>query len=109
MTIGAHTADHLRLRGQPDEAQRRSVAASKEALETRAGRPVHHFAYPYGGRDAFDDVTVDAVRQAGFTTACTTVPGSARAADDPLRLPRRIAADWGRARFRLQLLRWALW
>ena len=33
VTIGAHTADHLRLRGQPGEAQSRSVAASKEALE----------------------------------------------------------------------------
>ncbi len=108
VTIGAHTVDHLRLRGQAPEEQARGVSASKAALEDHLGRAVEHFAYPYGGHDAFDDTSVTAVRDAGFTTACTTVPGSAHNGTDALRVPRRIAADWGRLRFRAQMLRWGV-
>ncbi|HLI72541.1 MAG TPA: polysaccharide deacetylase family protein [Acidimicrobiales bacterium] len=108
VTIGAHTVDHPRLADRPAEEQHLSVSESKAELEQRLGRRVDHFAYPYGGTDAFDDRTVAAVRQAGFSTACTTLPGSAEASSDPLRLPRRIAADWGRLRFRAQMLRWGL-
>jgi peptidoglycan/xylan/chitin deacetylase (PgdA/CDA1 family) len=109
VTIGAHTVDHLRLRGQPPAEQGRSVATSKLALEQRVGRAVDHFAYPYGGHDAFDEFSVTSVRDAGFVTACTTLGGSANAFTDPLRLPRRVAANWERHRFRAQLWRWALW
>jgi peptidoglycan/xylan/chitin deacetylase (PgdA/CDA1 family) len=108
VTIGAHTVDHLRLRGQPPGEQARAVAASKAALQERLGRAVAHFAYPYGGHDAFDDTSVQAVREAGFATACTTVPGSAHSGTDALRVPRRIAADWSRLRFRAQMLRWGV-
>ena len=109
VTIGAHTFDHLRLRGHCAVAQASAVAVSKANLEAVTGGRVDHFAYPYGGYDAFDDASVAAVREAGFATACTTVPGSAGAAEDRFRLPRRIAADWGRLRFRAQLARWSLW
>jgi peptidoglycan/xylan/chitin deacetylase (PgdA/CDA1 family) len=109
VTIGAHTFDHLRLRGRSAEEQTAAVATSKADLETVTGAPVDHFAYPYGGYDAYDEGAVQAVRAAGFVTACTTVPGSAGASEDRFLLPRRIAADWGRLRFRAQLARWSLW
>jgi len=48
---------------------------------------VPHFAYPFRGRDDFDDHSVDAVRSAGFDTACSTIPGTARSSTDPYRLP----------------------
>jgi hypothetical protein len=48
------------------------------------------------------------VRSAAFDTACTTLPGTARASADPYRLPRRLVMDWGRLRFRAQLQRWKL-
>ena len=109
VTIGAHTFDHLRLRGRGAEEQAAAVATSKSDLEAVTGAPVDHFAYPYGGYDAYDDGAVQAVRDAGFATACTTVPGCAGASEDRFLLPRRIAADWGRLRFRAQLARWSLW
>jgi peptidoglycan/xylan/chitin deacetylase (PgdA/CDA1 family) len=107
--IGAHTSDHLCLAGHGADEQDRVVSRSKAALERMLGAPVAHFAYPFGGADDFDDASVEAVRKAGFASACTTIAGSAVASSDPLRLPRRIVADWGRARFRAQLLRWELW
>ena len=108
VTIGAHTVDHVRLRDRPAREQQDTISGSKEELEQSIGRPVSHFAYPFGGRDDFDDRSVDAVRSAAFDTACTTIPGTARSSADPYRLPRRVVMDWGRPRFRVQMQRWKL-
>jgi peptidoglycan/xylan/chitin deacetylase (PgdA/CDA1 family) len=108
MTIGAHTADHVRLRDRSAREQQDTISGSREELERSIGRAVSHFAYPFGGRDDFDDRSVEAVRAAGFGTACTTIPGTARSSTDPYRLPRRLVMDWGRPRFRVQLQRWKL-
>jgi peptidoglycan/xylan/chitin deacetylase (PgdA/CDA1 family) len=108
VTIGAHTADHVRLRDRSTREQEDTISGSKEELERSIGRAVSHFAYPFGGREDFDDRSVDAVRSAGFDTACTTLPGTARSSTDPYRLPRRLVMDWGRPRFRVQMQRWRL-
>jgi peptidoglycan/xylan/chitin deacetylase (PgdA/CDA1 family) len=83
VTIGDHTVDHARLRGLEAADQQQMIASSKERLERLSGQVVSHFAYPYGGKDAFDDHSVEAVRSAGFETACTTFPGNASSASDP--------------------------
>jgi peptidoglycan/xylan/chitin deacetylase (PgdA/CDA1 family) len=108
VTIGAHTVDHVRLRDRPAGEQQDTISGSKAELERSIGRPVSHFAYPFGRHDDFDDRSVDAVRSAAFDTACTTIPGTARSSADPYRLPRRLVMDWGRPRFRVQLQRWKI-
>jgi peptidoglycan/xylan/chitin deacetylase (PgdA/CDA1 family) len=107
-TVGAHTVDHVRLRDRPAREQQDTISGSKRDLEQSIGRPVPHFAYPFGRHDDFDDRSVDAVRSAAFDTACTTIPGTARSSTDPYRLPRRLVMDWGRLRFRAQMQRWKL-
>jgi peptidoglycan/xylan/chitin deacetylase (PgdA/CDA1 family) len=107
-TIGAHTADHVRLQDRSAQEQQDTIAGSKGVLEQSIGRTVSHFAYPFGGPGDFDDRSVHAVRSAGFDTACTTIPGTARSSTDPYRLPRRVVMDWGRLRFRAQMQRWRL-
>jgi peptidoglycan/xylan/chitin deacetylase (PgdA/CDA1 family) len=107
-TIGAHTVDHVRLRDHPARDQQDTISGSKQKLEESTGRAVSHFAYPFGHLDDFDDRSVEAVRSAAFDTACTTIPGTARASADPYRLPRRLVMDWGRLRFRAQMQRWKL-
>jgi peptidoglycan/xylan/chitin deacetylase (PgdA/CDA1 family) len=107
-TIGAHTVDHVRLQARTAREQEDTISGSKGQLEQSIGRAVSHFAYPFGGRNDFDDRSVDAVRSAGFDTACTTLPGTARSSTDPYRLPRRLVMDWGRLRFRVQMQRWKL-
>ena len=108
VTIGAHTADHVRLRDRSAREQQDTISGSKNELEQSIGRAVSHFAYPFGGRSDFNDHSVAAVRLAGFDTACTTIPGTARSSTDPYRLPRRLVMDWGRLRFRVQMQRWKL-
>ncbi len=108
VTIGDHTVDHVRLRGLEAAYQQQMISSSKEQLERLSGQAVSHFAYPFGGKDAFDDHSVDAVRSAGFETACTTISGNASSTSDPLRLPRRAVKNWSRLRFRVALERWRL-
>jgi len=108
VTIGAHTVDHVRLRGLPTHDQLQTISSSRKELEQLSGQAISHFAYPYGGRDSFDDSSVDAVRSAGFETACTTIPGNAMLTSDQYRLPRRLVMNWGRLRFRVGLQRWRL-
>jgi peptidoglycan/xylan/chitin deacetylase (PgdA/CDA1 family) len=107
-TIGAHTVDHVRLRDRPPREQQDTISGSKAELEKSIARVVAHFAYPFGRRGDFDDHSVDAVRSAGFATACTSIPGTARSSTDPYRLPRRLVMDWERLRFRVQMQRWKL-
>jgi peptidoglycan/xylan/chitin deacetylase (PgdA/CDA1 family) len=108
VTIGAHTVDHVRLGGRPAQEQQDTIAGSKRELEQSTGRAVSHFAYPFGYRSDFDERSVAAVRSAGFDTACTAIPGTARPSTDPYRLPRRVVMDWGRLRFKAQMQRWKL-
>jgi peptidoglycan/xylan/chitin deacetylase (PgdA/CDA1 family) len=108
VTIGAHTVDHVRLRDRPAGEQQDTISGSKRDLEQSIGQAVSHFAYPFGGHADFDDRSVDAARSAGFDTACTTLPGTARSSADLYRLPRRLVMDWGRLRFRVQMQRWKL-
>jgi peptidoglycan/xylan/chitin deacetylase (PgdA/CDA1 family) len=108
VTIGAHTIDHTRLHGLDAQEQMQSISTSKTELERLTGRPVPHFAYPFGGLDAFDDCSVEATRSAGFETACTTIPANAEPSSDPYRLPRRIVIDWHRLRFKVSWYRWRL-
>ena len=69
-------------------------------------RPRPVFAYPYGGRDAFNPVTTQLVRDVGYTMACTTAGGIARADCDPLQIPRNVVGDWDAERFEEWLDRW---
>ena len=108
VTIGAHTVDHVRLRGLPAQDQLQTISSSRKELEQLSGQAISHFAYPFGGRDSFDDSSVEAVRAAGFETACTTIPGNAVLTSDQHRLPRRMVMNWSRLRFRAGLQRWRL-
>jgi peptidoglycan/xylan/chitin deacetylase (PgdA/CDA1 family) len=60
-------------------------------LQRLTGARINHFCYPFG---RFSDAVVQIVRDAGYQTAVTTLPGVARQRDDPFRLP-RVAMSGG--------------
>ena len=70
--VGSHTVSHPLLSGLPREAQFAELEASKRRLEQMTGGPVSWFVYPGGD---FNAVTEEAVKQAGYTLAFTTIPG----------------------------------
>ena len=68
-TIGAHTCSHPHLSQLNEEEQRCEIADCKSDLERLIGKPVRHFAYPYGD---YNEKTIEIVRELGFKTAVTT-------------------------------------
>jgi len=86
--IGSHTITHRFLTSlSPDEA-RREIIDSKKMLEDIFGQPVRHFCYPYGD---WNEAVRDMVREAGYETATSTIPGFNDAMTDAFVLQRLLA------------------
>jgi len=85
MEIGSHTVNHVRLPDADDARLMQQLGESKATRETLLEHPVNSFAYPYG---AWDERCAEAVKQAGYSAACTTRTGWALRDQDPYRLRR---------------------
>lgn len=90
VTIGAHTHDHFAMaRLEPQDACA-DVEKGLQRLEAELGRRPKHFAYPYGKSYAVGPRDADIVREIGFASSVTTLPGVLQSvnARDPMMLPR---------------------
>lgn len=118
--IGSHTMSHPILSRESEERTHEEIACSREIIEHELGQKVTSFAYPNGTSDDFNDINVEQVENAGYTTACTTIEGvnytgappfllkrvnifTGRCADEkgcfsPERFWMTIAANWYRSR-----------
>jgi peptidoglycan/xylan/chitin deacetylase (PgdA/CDA1 family) len=85
MEIGSHTVNHLRLTEVDDACLAQELTDSKATLEALTGHAVNSFAYPYG---AWDARCAEAVKQAGYTAACSTRTGWALRDSTPYQLRR---------------------
>jgi peptidoglycan/xylan/chitin deacetylase (PgdA/CDA1 family) len=81
VTIGSHGVSHAHLTRLADDALRRELGDSKEAIEDKLGRPCHELAYPYGEHD---ERVRAAARAAGYERAY----GLKERGDDGYALPR---------------------
>jgi len=89
MEIGAHSISHPDLTGLGLEELRAQVGQSGALIAAEIGQPVVSFCYP-GGR--FSDTVVAVTREAGYTSATTTIQDGPQS--DPFTLPRlRISGD----------------
>lgn len=70
--IGSHTVHHISLANKLSPLVTYEVVQSKKMLEEEYKIRVYSFAYPNGD---FDQIAIDAVKAAGYTTAVSTVPG----------------------------------
>lgn len=76
ITIGAHSIRHVSLSRLTDEAAFTEINESKLILASIIGKPVNHFAYPYG---AFNDCGLrefDLVKKAGYASGVTFMPSN---------------------------------
>ena len=71
--IGSHSASHPErlTRCSPEELEE-ETAGAKRSLEARLGRPVMSWSYPHGSYDAS---VQQAVEEAGYRLACTSIAG----------------------------------
>ena len=100
--LGAHTVTHAHLPSIDHADLYREITRSKEILEKTFDVNVKSFAYPFG---IYSDRDVQAVRDAGFETACTTREGiSERCTRDPLELSRvKVRGGESMLSFRVRL------
>jgi peptidoglycan/xylan/chitin deacetylase (PgdA/CDA1 family) len=104
MEIGAHTVRHPILQQVPLAEAEEEIAQGRARLQAITGSPVDVLAYPNGkpGVDYGKD-HVALARRLGFRFAVSTSPALARAADDPLQLPRFTPWDQSAMRWVLRL------
>ncbi len=86
--IGAHTVSHPRVTALSPDRALAEMRGSRERLEEMLGRPVRHFAFPYGRRGDCGERDFALAEAAGFRSAATTSKGLIRPGADPFRLPR---------------------
>ena len=101
--VGAHSVTHASLPIQPIVSQCHEIQQSKAYLEGILGNPVTNFAYPYGDYTA---ETVGLVKEAGFSSACTTNAGVVSSKTDCFQLPRFEVLDCDGEEFERRLLKW---
>lgn len=75
ITIGSHTANHIVLSRAPEDVVRKEMMEGRNRVAAELGRPVHHFAYTYGTREAAGPREFAIAKNVGFRTAVTTRPG----------------------------------
>jgi peptidoglycan/xylan/chitin deacetylase (PgdA/CDA1 family) len=82
--LGAHSVSHPMLTEITQGDAVREIADSKAELETRTGKPVEFFCYPYG---LWNDRVREIVRPY-YRAACSTITGVVSQDADLLALPR---------------------
>lgn len=70
--VASHTLHHVGLKGTSDQVAIKEIANSKLHLESLLGIPIVDFAYPYG---SFSAKTIEIVKQTGYLTAASVIPG----------------------------------
>ena len=87
--FGAHTKTHPILSKVSDIKElSEEIGVSKSRLEEELGAPAVHFCYPNGRALDFNEKVVEVVREHGFHSAVTTVPGLNFAGAQPFLLRR---------------------
>jgi peptidoglycan/xylan/chitin deacetylase (PgdA/CDA1 family) len=98
--VGCHTKTHAVLSRCSPAQTLDEVALSKTTLERELSSACKLFCYPNGTKADFDDRTRNALVDAGFHCALTTIPGKNGADADPMELL-RISAPADAAEFSL--------
>ena len=101
--VGAHTVTHPVLPALTIASQTEEIRECQRFLEGLLDRRVTAFAYPHGHHDAS---TLSIVRDAGFTSACTTAGRPVSEHSDCFALPRFQVLDWNGDEFRERLRAW---
>jgi peptidoglycan/xylan/chitin deacetylase (PgdA/CDA1 family) len=74
VTIGSHTLTHPILARCDAGKVAVEIAGSKDAIETRIGRPIRHFSFPHGDSQSAGSREFRLSRESGYETAVTTQP-----------------------------------
>ena len=74
-TIGAHTVSHPALNQLSDKEFRKEIADGVAKLEEAIGKPIQHFAYPYGSPNEIGEREYNLISEFNFKTVFTSYGG----------------------------------
>lgn len=74
-TIGGHTVSHLALNQLSDDDFRREISGNITKLKDVIGKPICHFAYPYGSPNEIGEREHDLISEFNFKTVFTSYGG----------------------------------
>ena len=83
--IESHTVNHPKLNEMTYNEQLAELIESKKTLESITGKKIESIAYPFGD---FNDDSIKAAKDAGYTLGFTTKKGFSDRDDNPLKLDR---------------------
>ena len=69
---------------------RREIVVAKEQLQRAVGRPVRHFAFPYGLYANLSSTAFELAKEAGYAGVCSAYGGFNFPGDDPFHLQRIV-------------------
>ncbi|NJM25757.1 MAG: polysaccharide deacetylase family protein [Bacteroidia bacterium] len=81
VTIGCHTVNHFPLSRLSQDEARKEITDSKSELETRIGKPVNHFAFPFGSHREAGQREYNLAHNCGFQTIATSLNGHVHRGD----------------------------
>lgn len=84
-TIGSHTMSHPHLDNMSYDNQREEILTANDVLEGWIGKPIVHFASPYGSHNA---QTLNVVRDLSMTSHVSISGGPVRSNSNLICLPR---------------------
>lgn len=76
VTIGSHTISHKPLSKLTEKNVCEAMLQSKQIIEQKTGKPVWHFAYPYGSYNEISPREIINAEKAGFKTSVTLLQGN---------------------------------
>lgn len=98
VSFGAHTMHHPILSYLSDSQEvKHEISECRSVLEQRLGHPVRTFAYPIGKLEHIGKEGLQAVKEAGYKWALTTIEGVNTPQSDPYllnRLPGDVEQHW---------------
>ena len=74
-TIGGHTVSHLALNKLSDQEFREEIADGVAKLQSVIGKPIQHFAYPYGSPNEIGEREYKLISEFNFKTVFTAYGG----------------------------------
>lgn len=74
-TIGGHTVSHLALNKLSDQEFREEIADGLAKLQSAIGKPIQHFAYPYGSPNEIGEREYKLISEFNFKTVFTAYGG----------------------------------
>lgn len=89
-TLGGHTKSHCRLSLLSKDQQYDEIVSGKKWLESIIGKPVVHFAFPYGD---YNKQSIDIMKECGIKCSVAAWGGGVRVSGNIYELPRVLVTE----------------